>query len=217
MGPDKANTILDALVERYPPGYPRSSAYLDSGPGTAYFRRFGALHARSLLYKQVELTGLETQLNELDKKDAQTNGKEDDTTWRLGHSISLNNGYMNEERRDLMQKIDQKMKEYGMQPHSMCCSMSILTGVDELLLRDAQLLRFSRPSRRNYLNFMDYFYTEKPFSEKEEGFVFHQQDFVALEESEDSWLDSVMHKAMGHCRKGLLRVRARSLRGQQEY
>lgn len=88
--------------------------------------------------------------------------------------------------------------------------MCILTGVDELLLRDAQLLRLSRPSRRSYLKFMDWFYTEKPFSEKEESFVFHQQDFVALEESEDSWLDSVMHKAMGHCRKGLLRVRHRS-------
>lgn len=115
MGPVKANIILYATVERYPEGYPRSSAYLNSCPGTAYFRRFGTLHTRSLLYKQVELTNLETQLNELDKKDAETSGKEDDTTWRLGHSISLNDGYMNEERRDLMQKIDQKMKEYGMQ------------------------------------------------------------------------------------------------------
>lgn len=63
---------------------------------------------------------------------------------------------------------------------------------------------------------MDYFYTERPFSEEEESFVFHQQDFVAVEESEDSWLDSVMHRAMGHCSKGILRVGAFPLRASIE-
>lgn len=100
-------------VERHPPGYPRISAYLDSGHGTAYYRRFGTLHARSLLYKEVEITGLESQLDALDKKDAETSGKEGDSTWRLGHSISLNDGYMNEERKALLEKIVEKLKDYG--------------------------------------------------------------------------------------------------------
>jgi hypothetical protein len=112
-GGAKANVLCELSVERFPPGYPRISAYLDSGPGTAYYRRFGTLHARSLLYKQVEITELESQLEALDKKDAATEGKEDDTTWRLGHSISLNDGYMNEERKALMGKIEEKLKDYG--------------------------------------------------------------------------------------------------------
>lgn len=99
-------------VERYPEGYPRISAYIDSDSDTALFRRFGVLHARSLLYKQVELTELEAQLDKLDKEDEGKPGA-DPNKWRLGHSISLNDGQMNEKRRDLMKKIDEKLEEYG--------------------------------------------------------------------------------------------------------
>jgi hypothetical protein len=100
------------LVERYPKGYPRISAFIDSDSDTALFRRFGVLHARSLLYKQVELTELEAQLDKLDKEDAGKPGAEPDR-WKLGHSISLKDGHMNEKRRDLMKKIDEKLEEYG--------------------------------------------------------------------------------------------------------
>jgi len=107
-------------VDRYPEGYPRISAYIDSDYDTALFRRFGTLHARSLLYKQVELTELEAQLDELDKEDAGQLDKEGEgntgagnNKWRLGHSISLAGGKENEKRRDLMKKIDEKMEEYG--------------------------------------------------------------------------------------------------------
>jgi hypothetical protein len=109
-------------VDRYPEGYPRISAYIDSDYDTALFRRFGTLHARSLLYKQVELTELEAQLDKLDKEDAGHLDKEKqrrldtgagNNKWRLGHSISLAGGKENEKRRDLMKKIDEKMEEYG--------------------------------------------------------------------------------------------------------
>jgi hypothetical protein len=99
-------------VEKYPEGYPRTSAYIDSDSDTPLFRRFGILHARSLLYKEVELTELEAQLNELDKEDEGQLGA-DENQWRLGHSISLDGGDGNEKRRDLMKQIDEKMEQYG--------------------------------------------------------------------------------------------------------
>jgi hypothetical protein len=49
-------------------------------------------------------------------------------------------------------------------------------------------------------------YTEHPFSDEDERFVYHEHDFVSLEEHEGSWLDDFMHRIMGHCRKGILRV-----------
>jgi hypothetical protein len=107
-----AYTDCPPAVERYPEGYPRISAYIDSDSDAALFRRFGVLHARSLLYKQVELTELEAQLDKLDKDDEGNPGADSDK-WRLGHSISLNGGQMNEKRRDLMKKIDEKLEEYG--------------------------------------------------------------------------------------------------------
>jgi len=110
----RTHAYLNGLfsVERYPKGYPRIAAYFDSDSDTALVRRFGQLHARILLYKQVELTELEARLDKLDKEDEGTPG-EDSNGWKLRHSISLKGGHMNEERRDLVKEIDEKLEEYG--------------------------------------------------------------------------------------------------------
>jgi hypothetical protein len=71
------------------------------------FRRFGILHARSLLYKQAELTELEEQLQKLDEEDQGTSND-----WKLHSHINLSRGD-NKIRKELMEKIDMKMKEYG--------------------------------------------------------------------------------------------------------
>lgn len=68
-----------------------------------------------MLYKQVELTALERKLNELDSKDYSDN----ETQWRLGHSIHIEEGAMDEERKALIMEIDEKMRAYGM-PRSPC-------------------------------------------------------------------------------------------------
>lgn len=54
---------------------------------------------------------------------------------------------------------------------------------------------------------MDYMYTEHPFSDEDERFVYHEPDFVSLQEHEANWLDELMHRFMNHCKKGILRVR----------
>ena len=73
------------------------------------FRGFGRLHALSLLHKQAELTELEEQLEELDKSDA----KVQETKWKLHSHINTPN-VDNGARKELMDKIDLKMKEYGL-------------------------------------------------------------------------------------------------------
>lgn len=96
------------VVENYPEGYPRISAYVDSDVDTVLFRRFGNLHARSLLHKQVELTELEAQLDKLDKDDdVRGNG------WLLREPL-LEGRARNDIRKALMQNIDKKMEAYGM-------------------------------------------------------------------------------------------------------
>lgn len=100
-------------MELYPEGYPRLSAYVNSDNDTALFRRFGVLHARLLLYKEVEITELEAHLNALDKVDAGDPDGEQPNLWRLSNSISLNNGFEHTERKELVEKIDQKLEAYG--------------------------------------------------------------------------------------------------------
>jgi hypothetical protein len=79
--------------------------------------------------------------------------------------------------------------------------------VDNLVLREAELRKLSRPSKRMYRNFMDFMYTEHPFSDSDERFVYHEHDFVSLEKHEENWLDELMHRFMNHCKTGILRVR----------
>jgi hypothetical protein len=45
---------------------------------------------------------------------------------------------------------------------------------------------------------MDYMYGEHPLSESDQHFVYHQH--------EDNWLDELIHRFVGHCRKGILKV-----------
>jgi hypothetical protein len=104
------------LVERYPKRYPRLlSAYINSDSDTALFRRFSTLHARILYHKQVELTELEAQLDELDKE-IEGQPRPDDSKWRLGHSISLASGKKIEKWRGLMEEINGKLKKYSIFP-----------------------------------------------------------------------------------------------------
>ena len=108
---NEGSLLFPLAVEDHPQGYPRIAAYINSDDDTVLFRRFGNLHARSLLYKQVELTDLERELEKLDKKDDASENDE----WRIGHSIHLDNGAKNEERKALIEKIDRKLEVYGEQ------------------------------------------------------------------------------------------------------
>jgi hypothetical protein len=102
-----ANSVFS--VEAHPKGYPRLAALINSDVDYVMFREFGNLHVRSLLYKQAELTDLEDELEELDKADAE----EPTSVWKLSSHINLPNAD-NGIRKALMDKIDVKMKEYGM-------------------------------------------------------------------------------------------------------
>lgn len=81
-----------------------------------------------------------------------------------------------------------------------------LMHTDKLLLHDEHMRRLSRPSERVHRNFMDYMYTENPFGENEQQFIFHEDDFVTLQLYEESWLDQFLHRVLLHCKKPFLRV-----------
>jgi hypothetical protein len=53
---------------------------------------------------------------------------------------------------------------------------------------------------------MDWIYTENPFGPDEKNFIFHEHDFVALQEYDDSWLDDCMTRFIGYCNRGFLKV-----------
>ncbi|KAF4624918.1 hypothetical protein G7Y89_g13250 [Cudoniella acicularis] len=181
---NRDENLVPINLERHVKGYPQVAAYINSTDDTVLFRRFGDLRARTLLYKEVRLTALEAKLAKLDKEDKE----KDVTAWRVAYSIDYNGGKRNEERKALIEEIDVILKEY-----------------DELLLRDSQIRRLGRPSQRVHRNFMDWIWTQNSIGPADREFIFHEHDFVSLENYEDSWLDNLMHRFMSYCKKGVLR------------
>jgi len=183
---DRRDTeILKFSLESFPNGYSRLAAFIDSDIDLVMYRRFGQLHSRSLLYRQAEITALEEKLASLDRADAQ----DPQTVWKNHTTISHEDGYMNEERKELMELIDIKLKEYS-----------------DILLQDAQLRALSKPTDKHHRSLFNYMWNRKPVNPSEARFINHKDDFVSLVKTEDSWLDDFIHKCMNHCRKGLFRA-----------
>lgn len=68
-------------------------------------RRYGFLHSRVLLYRQDELRALEEDLLELDLEDKEADPRV--------HMSRVLDDSRNDERKKLIRKIDEKLKEYG--------------------------------------------------------------------------------------------------------
>ena len=98
----------DFSVDDHPKGYPQLAAFLNSDENFLIARKYGYLRSRVLLYRQDELSVLERDLIALDADDyenrplALESRKHDEQTDKTVYS-----------RKVLIQKIDDKLKEYG--------------------------------------------------------------------------------------------------------
>ncbi|KAI9729941.1 MAG: hypothetical protein M1834_006138 [Cirrosporium novae-zelandiae] len=156
-------------IDFHPQGYPRLAAFINSDENFMMCRRFGFLHTRVLLYRQDELRELEDQLICLDQEDFEENPK-------LLQSRALDDAQEGSFRRGLIQTIDDKLKEYGLE--------------DELVTRCREFATLKRTTNRNYNSLRDWMFNEKPLSEEESEFVNCDEDFIALAEPEEGgWFD----------------------------
>lgn len=94
-------------IDDHPEGYPRFAALLNSDENFLIARRFGLLHTRVMLYRQADLAQLESDLNALDREDA-----EDDDRALKGAKF-LSRGKRGSYRMELIAKIEEKLKHYG--------------------------------------------------------------------------------------------------------
>ena len=106
----RINVMLKSLiVDDHPKGYPQLAAFVNSDENFLIARKYGFLRSRVLLYRQDELSVLERDLIKLDADDEEK------------REFALHSRKRDEEtdkdpvysRKVLMQKIDDKLKEYG--------------------------------------------------------------------------------------------------------
>jgi hypothetical protein len=93
------------VVESFPRGYPSLSAFLASDRDFAMFRSFSRLHTRVLLRRQDELVQLEQRLDQLDRRESETDPYFLTTNRRYNSATA--------ERQALLSEVEAKLQGYG--------------------------------------------------------------------------------------------------------
>ncbi|KAK7710576.1 hypothetical protein SLS57_008343 [Botryosphaeria dothidea] len=156
-------------LDYHPRGYPQLAAFLNCDENFAICRRYGLLHMRLMLHRQDELRELEDELMSLD-----ADSKADDS--RCLTSRELDDELDPAGRKELLEKIDVKLKQY-----------------DELVLRARQMAALPPVPERNFNSVKTYVENRAPLCENEVQIMERQQDFVSLvEPREGSWFDAML-------------------------
>ena len=180
-----ARGLLILVVEDSQEGFPRVAAFLDSDASFTIYRRFGFLYARLLLYKQDELTELEEELRDMDKRDWDDASYQDCLKSRTKDDAAKNQPGRSS-RKELLQRIEKKTLEYG-----------------ELLRQSKELVSWNTPSTRDYASVVNWMDTEAPLFEAESAFIKEKEDLITLRPGrEHAWLDAFIERTLQafHCR-----------------
>ncbi|KAF4814759.1 hypothetical protein CGCSCA5_v007596 [Colletotrichum siamense] len=148
---------------------------------TLIYRRFDELAARNLLYLQSELLGVENQLNELDKQDAE----DEDMDWqmvvcdweRLDDLVQSSNTSTADHiqiskaraRKELAAKLRRKLEEYY-----------------ETLIRQSEIAKLHRPKRRVLEAFKAWFTGVSELSGRERDILENANDLIALNPAQET-------------------------------
>lgn len=111
-GIPRMDTTQSVAQKKALEGYPKLARFVGEKPGTAIFRRFAALNARNLLYKQVELLELEQQLDMVEEENSQS----PETRAFQFEMLLLKaqpEGSPGWVQLDLMRQLDEKLKNYS--------------------------------------------------------------------------------------------------------
>lgn len=131
---------LDHLVI----GYPKLAGRMEQLPETAIFRRFDALNARNLLYLQAELTSIEEDLINLERKDSIDSDKQRYATDWYWLSQSQDQG--STDQLDLVHKMRATLKQYSMSIIIFeCMSHPSLRTLDDALHIQAKIHKLDSP------------------------------------------------------------------------
>lgn len=104
--PSQNFTDQTIIVHDFPRGTPRLAAFIDSSDHNAVFRRFGRMSARLLTELEIELTDLQKELDDLDKKDSLDSSMEP----RLRGCVDFdaNDGA----QKEILECMQKKIREY---------------------------------------------------------------------------------------------------------
>jgi hypothetical protein len=187
-------------VQDCPKGYPLLAAFLDSDDNFMIYRRFGYLQARLLLEKQEQLRRLEWELEVLDENDKQASSR-DLITFADNEDGNV------QERQQLMQRIEEKFRDYGTSRRFLFHRNSLTCQSASLLQVAESLVRCNRPSSGEHCSVRNFINYRQPLVPSEQRFINCKEDLITLRPGrEHAWLDSSVEKALKWLRCDLIEV-----------
>jgi hypothetical protein len=146
-------------------------------------RKYGFLHNRVLLYRQDELRELEQQLLLLDK----TSNQQDD---RVVKSRKAEERLIGEEKRVLINEIDDKLREYN-----------------DIVQRTRAFATLQRATERNYTSVRNWVDHSAPLEQNEASTFYKDRDFVSVVDAkEGSWFDGRVENVLSRFGGSVTRV-----------
>ncbi|KAE8441481.1 hypothetical protein EG329_004905 [Mollisiaceae sp. DMI_Dod_QoI] len=149
--------LIPKNINEYPTGLPRLAGFINSSDHNAVFRRFGRISARLLVQLEIDLTDLERELDNLDKKDASSPLVE--PRLRGFERFPEDDG----SQREVLEKIHKKICEYF-----------------EVLLYESQVRALEKAPPRHHLGLFTWMRNRKPLGDERDDFIFHLEDFVSV-------------------------------------
>ncbi|KAF2441486.1 hypothetical protein P171DRAFT_497717 [Karstenula rhodostoma CBS 690.94] len=141
-------------------GYPKLAGQIGLRPELAIFRRFGALSSENLLYLQAELVLLERKLEEQQKVDNESD-HERKTKYALNwYQLKHSAEHGDTVQLDLVLRIRKVLKQYSMRTHIRSRRTLLTTKLDDALVRQAQILSFSKPDRKDLTFLQNYLHAD---------------------------------------------------------
>lgn len=165
------------------------------------FRLFKHGHTRTLLRLELEITEIEERLFELELSfvnDPNNKHQLTSTTFKEGE---------NEEYKDSLQKLKEKIKEYGEGWHYLGRSEDELTlMVGDIALNYAQLHALGRPQERNHRCLFNYIVAKRPLAAENRKYVYMKDDFIRIANCRTNYFEESVQHYFGGNQNSIFKV-----------
>ncbi|KAK8015482.1 hypothetical protein PG991_008370 [Apiospora marii] len=170
--------------------YRSVATFLDSDENFMIYRRFGYLHARTLLRLQDKLRTLEQLLDENDDEDAAG----DEATQKCLMSRDLDEA----ECKELAKRVPTVLTRTQILDEIEV----VLAKYDDWVLKAQQMASLNRPAARDYQSVEAHLFGRKPLVDEERGFIYQKEDLITLRDGREmAVLDSFTERLIRtfHC------------------
>ncbi|KAK8108538.1 hypothetical protein PG984_014339 [Apiospora sp. TS-2023a] len=170
--------------------YRSVATFLDSDENFMIYRRFGYLHARTLLRLQDKLRTLEELLDENDDDDAA--GTE------TSKKCLMSRDYDEAECKALAEKVPTALTRT-----QILDEIEVVLGkYDEWVIKAQQMVSLNKPAKRDYQSVEAHLFGRKPLVDEEYGFIYQKEDLITLRDGREmAVLDSFTERLLRtfHC------------------